>query len=1695
MNPNVNDPLTQYDSEGSQKDTKELNNSLPPVDWQSLITKKFQMGWDDVASSRHAVDLMNSNVDDATELTHLEQGPGKPGTDLLQAEYAAQPWHIRAVADAAGTLPALGDTLVQGAVGGGLAAGTVGGGTAVATGGNIPAALSAGATAYGYGATTGELHSIWEQSAGQMYKDLRLKGVTRGTAKNLSYVFGGINAGIGMIGLKAITGVAGKAMSVAQRDAIKSTLNTPFVKSVEGTMYGRLGMTYAEHVAQGTAAGTGMAINDQLSKVVAGYIEKQKGDAYTNWDTATHSVADGMLQALGASAVLAAGGTALGAASGHASGVLKGGAKKALENANVEALNNLKDKSPQEILAQLQEGLKNQPNPWENPGEFHQVTYDDNGNPIIKITTTKEQSAQRLEMNGTNTEVTLYRGVNDKVNVSQGKDAPGYFYSPDRKVAEVYAGKEGSVKEQKLSFSNLLESKNWMDAKAKLGLDSSHDMTALIIKAKEQGYDGIHFSKTTWGEEYIHIPTDKEVATSRGANGQMSLTDIAKNAQVTADKLNIPVSKEDIRDGLNALYPDQFERFNSPNEEATQTRLPLVESRPLNAEETQARLNQLSSDKTLLKRESNRLEAEINRQEQTGQSSFKNIDKWQKVNQTIDALNSEREILESGLGRSDEQGPNWGKVRIKKLNKIFDKITAQAEELRNQKADGTAKEEKAYKAGAFKTQRAISKIQQDLKQVVRAVTNKSGKGYTKEERAQITALDAKIAGVTTPGKAESVIREIKAHALKMEEQRANSVELEARRKVYNQVVKLIENRTIRIQNGHPVSVMPPEVTVKLQILRGLLKDESALKVAEYDFEVQHGKTPIDQLTPEDIDGLRILQMARSLHSGDALSRNVAAGTIAQWVLDGKNTIAKQRASLEAEKAQHVQDALSSLGATEKSKINLTPDSAQRVKHFYNDIQAGEWTWNTLLDRLSAKDPNHKLTAMLDDTQPRGEYLANKEIATQNFMGFLRDKVPTEQKGNILQRIADTGRDKYAVQYTTAEGKELTVTLTKAQMMDAELKYRDVTLHEALKEGNKFTLPGEVEAGTSFIERVQSKFDDTDRALIDGILEFYPDYHTSINAKYKEVHNVDLPQRENYTPVSRKGYQVDPPFSKDGLQFWSLLPGSAKTRQDSKLPIQLKNPFQTALQHIDQWEYWKAYTDKLRAINNVITDRGVRDWINQEHGSGTMHVMDNFVERFMKNDALPSEPSDSFWSAMQADIAHHALGFKPVTGFLTQLSSGLNYWADYHPGELALGIAKTVLHPIETEKSLRSSAILKHRYKEGAGVAMERAMHQGGLFGAAISKLTGHEPEVMDINRYDALNRFIFAGYMQGDAATSRLFGAPVYWAERSKGKSASEAMQTVERIAEQTQQSSAVSQVPYNGQNNTVNTFVRMFTQQPIQSVGKVGTFMNDFANSKHTPGDWMKLGWRMGMIWFAPGAMMGAIRSAPSWLFPPSDDGEEADKRKRETVHNIVGSSLLGPLAGLPIFGDIAQGIWFMAAKPLIGVDESARTDYFSSNPLMETLFNNPKEMFKRWSSLNKEEDIFKAINLNDTDKQGDKQNKFNASAAKTVTALLGVPKQSFDIPSTVLDRAAQGDTVGAALSIGGWSPGSIKQRKEAPQNLFPSLDLNTSESTSAYDTIQTMLDQIVKKDVKGKKFGESQSTSKEEMDALIKGISDGKP
>lgn len=105
--------------------------------------------------------------------------------------------------------------------------------------------------------------------------------------------------------------------------------------------------------------------------------------------------------------------------------------------------------------------------------------------------------------------VSGFRGVPSGYDPASPGIGSGRFISPDKSVAQSYAGEGGVVSEESVTFKNPLTAKNWMEAKDSLGLPKSTRMEELVVAAKNAGHDGLIFENHNGHPEYVDL-TGKE---------------------------------------------------------------------------------------------------------------------------------------------------------------------------------------------------------------------------------------------------------------------------------------------------------------------------------------------------------------------------------------------------------------------------------------------------------------------------------------------------------------------------------------------------------------------------------------------------------------------------------------------------------------------------------------------------------------------------------------------------------------------------------------------------------------------------------------------------------------------------------------------------------------------------------------------------------------------------------------------------------------------------------------------------------------------------------------------------------------------------------------------------------------------------------------------------------------------------------
>jgi hypothetical protein len=1632
----------EYDSVQQDEWSKALN----------LVGGSFSLGAKDVTKSYNTAWLMTQNLSDEEELNQLKamDKPTAYEAGEVDRAYRSSPWGVQIFADAAATVPFMAEGLKGAAVGG-----AAGFGAGLAVNAPLTAALTpvAGAAAAvpivgpalsasvlalpslastASGAAIGQHMALHTMASGSFYRELRLQhGIDQQTAKTMSVLYGAVSARLESLGFGALGKLGGKAMNIASRGALARTLTAPGVVQLQNAALARLGTAAVGSVAT-EATTEGMdSLAQSAAELTALYIQKTPPKDLQLWASDAGATAgESFIRGLGAALVL-------GAATGGGSFAV-GKAGRAIQGTDV----------------------------------FKQVAGGFQGK---DLKTTMDEA------------IDLLRDLPDAEDPE-----------PDAKIS--YQTNEAGELQTVVT--------------------SPMTLTAGISVDVEAPQIGAETAQSGTSQESL-------AGTPLGEVLSKALTDAGATPEVTAQMDQIAVDAgikaTQIKEGLDALFPPidgPPEMVGSAGRGLTARAIGTApEFVPVSGEVAEARLNQIASDRSKLTRERRTLEREMARLEETGRSVTSVRGKLEAVIEADEVLRYEEELIDSRMLSADDIGSAKGQLTVSKIAKMIGDIKRSNARISKQKTDYdkklealrvTAKTrmerlkeqaetklgkktEEAQKRGDRLARASVRTMQAQLKTLVNAATEDRG------HRAQLYKM---IAGVTTPDRFDAVAKKMQYRLREMIKKDGQKAEQAAKDKVLGEIEKVLSLKKFKTssKSGYPTSQLDADTTARIGALRQYVKKPEMADAAidaflqktvvdgdarsTYEEILAFGDT--ERIPDAELVDYQIAVMAQGMDGKSEIELRAISAQLAQWISDGLQIVQEKKAEKRELKAAQLDIANASIQAIDAKDLRQGGFSAaEQARQMRDSLFTDGAPWNALMEFFSPKDPTHALAELLDVTPAKHDLALGREIQVSAVLQDLQAALESAGSDkNILDKAFEDETTDYGIAWKTETGKLKRDRFTKAQLIDIYMKMQDETLHGALREGNGITFAQDVAEGESFQEQLEQVLTEEDIAVADALFAAYDRYHERVNGKYREKFNADLPKRAFYSPVERTGVKVDPVKGESGISFSTFLPGSARTRTSNKYPIKPRNAYQIALDHIDQWERFFAYDGFYTAVRNVFSDPGIRGTIRERHGHFSVAVVDNYVDAFVRNDPMNAS-AHPMWGAMRSALSKSALGFQFGKQVLQQLTSGTAYWAEYSPVDIMKGYGQFLKDAAGFERIIRSSPILKKRYAGGASVDFASAVRGQGITENFLFKLAGVEPPVFERERTATLSSLMFSAFAIGDAAVARAFGAPVYYAELAAGKSPEQALLKIERLAEETQQSSEVDQVPNIYRRPEIYTLLGQFTLQSNQLFAKSAIAVRDFIEgSKTDPNTWLRLGRKLMGYWVVPGAAMGAVRALPKILAPPESD----DDREREVLLDIAYNGLLGPAAGAPVFGDVLEFTYMALAAPLLGLDK-ANEMRGQSTPVLQ-LATNFREAVKAWSKLLEDGYTFESA----AQEAGQADSDVDKALGKTARALgplFGVPMALVNVPIGVAESVSQGDWIGAALAKQGWTPASIRERWDDDTDLTDAPGAAVAAYEDAVAKIRAAFDQGA---MGASSDGSNRGTSEISVeDAFIDGLQSG--
>ncbi len=942
----------------------------------------------------------------------------------------------------------------------------------------------------------------------------------------------------------------------------------------------------------------------------------------------------------------------------------------------------------------------------------------------------------------------------------------------------------------------------------------------------------------------------------------------------------------------------------------------------------------------------------------------------------------------------------------------------------------------------------VAVLQDKLEQTVRALT---------PDKTIRAAVRQYINGVTTPKQMQTAIRTIHEKVIKMEEGKIAAENLEQSKVLYDKTLKLLKGNAVKLSNGKPTSNLPPDITASLQTLRGFLKDGKTIDAYLDDFNSRHGdhldnrewdKIPVDELAKFNL----ATTAGRILH-GSVEARQHAATQLADLIQNGKAEIQAKRDAAKAQAEKDVAGFKAVTGLKEGQPRSGKAANENKVQHLW---RTGKARMKQFVDVIDFVSPNDKDKAFrignLDSTESRHNYEIKRTISALALHASLKTSLQKEgltmTDGEIQQRMYDGNRNSYKVTYNDKNGKAVSITLTKNEMLDVWLKAHNVNEHANLEKGNGYTLTGE----NSTLSVIGNYLDAKDKALGQGILDFYDHkYNADVNPFYRAKANIDLPKQENYTPSPKKGASKKIDASAKQFQPSTHIPSSAKARQTNAHAINIQDPFQAANQYSNTWDYNITHDKLLTTMQNVFHNGDIRGHIEDTYGAGTNQVIDNGIDKFIANSPMQGNDKNGILGALRADASMHTLGFKWGNSVITHLTSMTAMVADDGVGSSLKSGVQAALNPaqtISTMKKIWNSPIVTSRRHEGPAADLQGIVRNQQVMGHTLSALTGVDLSADSPGAAQLFNRLAFAGISYGDSAKAAIGGTIVYNTAIRNGATPHEAIIMVERRLEQTQQGTGPGALPdFYSQHPLVHTMMGMFQNEHTQLTGQLDTAVNDFGNSPKKPGDIATLARKAVMISLVPALAAGVQRSLP--MLTSSDD-----RKQKEGAYGVLGEVLTQPVQGYPGLNVLAEKAWLLSSEAAIGADQSKAAKHVGeSNIVLSTFLDSVVDAGNAIHDMTKQNKNTSPFSISKTDKTGlGERAAYKIGAA--ATGVLGIPGMATGAPIDAMTALRQGDPIGAMYAGIGMPHGGIaaREHKDPKQSLEQSL-FSTPKPKGALD------------------------------------------
>lgn len=443
----------------------------------------------------------------------------------------------------------------------------------------------------------------------------------------------------------------------------------------------------------------------------------------------------------------------------------------------------------------------------------------------------------------------------------------------------------------------------------------------------------------------------------------------------------------------------------------------------------------------------------------------------------------------------------------------------------------------------------------------------------------------------------------------------------------------------------------------------------------------------------------------------------------------------------------------------------------------------------------------------------------------------------------------------------------------------------------------------------FIDHIESKLTAEARRVRDYIADEYAQEWESLNPVHRDLYGIDMPKHELYSPLSvkpsqSKGAEAVNPVTGTAQAGTSTTPGSPRSRSTSAIAEpDFKDALAMFVAHKKQMEHWRAYAPLTQELNAILNNRELGNAISSKAGNQATETLRDwtalFAEGGSRDAAAHLEATKKLSQASGQMASSILIGRSSVLAIqATQLGAAI---AEMPMRAYLPRLAKLLTGQLGWKATWRSGYI-QRRYKQGPPIVRQ-----------ALESLAASKPSKVKhlVQKYGQTISGADAIFTGGTYAIIYDYQLTLAAQDGLEGEDAAKRAHTMAaRLTNRVAQPTTAANRSLI-ENRVTNPFGRMwlnFISEPRQKLA-----MSAYAMAKRPP----KEKARATFVTFAVGGGFATlIRTIMRDL--KDDEDEELFDEKNWDPKRFAIMSLIDPLGGVPLFGDLAQsavlnafGVW----------------------------------------------------------------------------------------------------------------------------------------------------------------------------------------